>query len=57
MRVDMSRKLEIVFGGWVGEGEAIVVLVVVVVVFLEVVCSRGERWSSIWVVGGYALGM
>ena len=36
IRVDMSRKLEMAFGGWEGDGEAIVV--VVVVVFLE------ERW-------------
>jgi hypothetical protein len=31
MRVDMSRKLEILSGGWVGDGEAIVGGVVVMV--------------------------
>ena len=32
IRVDMSRKLEMVFGGWEGDGDAILVVVVVVVV-------------------------
>jgi len=35
MKVDMSRKLEMLSGGWEGEGEAIVVVLAVVVVVLS----------------------